>query len=89
MAFLSRYSCEYAMGLADKGTVERAELIMEEIGAKAEDRPVVQPTRKAAEEAQLKGKGNEGIYCGAAIELLTGPSSPGIILRRCMHLPCN
>ena len=67
-----RYACEYAMGLSNKGTVERAELIMEEIGAKAEDRPVVLPARKAAEEARLAGKGNEGIFCGAAIALADG-----------------
>jgi uncharacterized protein (UPF0371 family) len=86
-----RYSCEYAMGLADKGTVERAELIMEEIGAKAEDRPVVLPSRKAAEEAQLKGKGNDGIFCGAAIELpdgivMTGKNSPTMHAAACLIL---
>jgi uncharacterized protein (UPF0371 family) len=67
-----RYSCEYAMGLIDKGTVERAELIMRDIGAKAEDRPVVLPARKAAEDGRISGKGNEGIFCGAAIELHDG-----------------
>jgi uncharacterized protein (UPF0371 family) len=64
-----RYSCEYAMGLTDKETVERAELIMNKVGAKAQDRPVVLPARKAAEAARLKRKGNDGIYCGAAMEL--------------------
>jgi uncharacterized protein (UPF0371 family) len=67
-----RYSCEYAMGLADKGTVERAELIMKEIGARAEDRPVVVASRQAAQEAQTRGKGNEGIFCGAALKLPDG-----------------
>jgi len=76
-----RYSCEYAMGLTDKGTVERAEMIMTEIGATAEDRPVVLPARKAAEEARIRGGGNEGIFCGAALELpdgtvITGKNSP-------------
>lgn len=92
-----RYGCEYAMGMTDKGTVERAELIMKEIGAKAEDRPVVLPARKAAEEARLKGKGNEGIFCGAALELpdgtvVTGKNSPtmhaaaALILNTAKHL---
>jgi uncharacterized protein (UPF0371 family) len=45
---------------------------MKEIGAKAEDRPVVIPSRKAAEDAQINGKGNEGIYCGAALQLPDG-----------------
>lgn len=66
------YSCEYAMGFTDKETVQRAELIMEEVGVKPEDRKVVNLARKAAKEAEEKGKGNEGIFCGAAIELSDG-----------------
>lgn len=76
-----RYACEYVMGSADKETVQRTELIMEEVGVKAEDRKVVNPARKAAEEAQKKKKGHEGVFCGAAIELknevvVTGKNSP-------------
>jgi uncharacterized protein (UPF0371 family) len=76
-----RYVCEYAMGFADRETVERAELIMKELDVRLEDRKVVQPAREAAREAQKKGKGNEGIFCGAAIELedgsiITGKNSP-------------
>lgn len=76
-----RYGCEYAMGLATADTVERAELLMEEVGVKPEDRPVVLPARKAAVAAEEKGKGNEGIFCGAAMQLddgaiVTGSNSP-------------
>jgi len=76
-----RYTCEYAMGLVDKDTVERVELLMKELGAKEEDRCVVEPARQAAKDAQQKGKGNEGVFCGAAIELkdgsiVTGKNSP-------------
>jgi len=67
-----RYSCEYAMGVTEKGTVERLELLMDELGLKPEDRTVVIPARHAADRAQEKGKGNEGIFCGAAIELKDG-----------------
>ena len=67
-----RYSCEYAMGLVDKGTVERAELIMKEIGAKPSDRVVVEFAKKSAWDAKQKKKGNDGFYCGAAIELKDG-----------------
>jgi uncharacterized protein (UPF0371 family) len=92
-----RYSCEYAMGLSDKGTVERAELIMNEIGAKAEDRPVVAPARKAALDASIRGGGNAGVCCGAALELpdgtiVTGKNSPtmhaaaSLILNTAKHL---
>ncbi len=69
------------MGFADKETVQRAELLMKELGVKPEDRPVVAAARQAAEEARLTGKGNDGIFCGAAIELdggaiVTGKNSP-------------
>jgi uncharacterized protein (UPF0371 family) len=75
-----RYSCEYMLGLADKETVQRAELIMKELGVMPEDRKVVSPARRAAIEAEEKGKGNKGVFCGAAIELedstiITGKNS--------------
>lgn len=86
-----RYSCEYAMGLTDKGTVERAELIMKEIGATVEGRPVVMPARKASEEARIAEKGNEGIFCGAALQLadgtvITGRNSPTMHASSCLIL---
>jgi len=67
-----RYRCEYVMGFVDKGTVERSELVMRELGLKPQDRLVVAPAHKSAEEAQDKGKGNGDIFCGAAIELKDG-----------------
>ena len=67
-----RYSCEYTMGFVNKDTLQRVDLIMEELGLKPEDRPVVEPARKAAQEGKESGKGNEGIFCGAAIELPDG-----------------
>ena len=36
-----RYSCEYVMGFAERETVQRAELLMKELGLKPEDRRVV------------------------------------------------
>jgi uncharacterized protein (UPF0371 family) len=83
-----RYACEYAMGLTDKETVQRLELLMEDLDVKAENRRVVGPAREAALEAQRRGKGCEGIFCGAAIELkdgtiITGKSSP------LMHAPAS
>ena len=67
-----RYSCEYVIGLVDKGTVERAELIMEELNIKISERKVVEPARKASQEAMKNEKGKDGVYCGAAIELKDG-----------------
>ena len=76
-----RYSCEYVMGFVDKATVEKVEFIMRELGIKPEDRKVVLAARNAAAFARKSKKGNEGIYCGAAIELpsgkiITGKNSP-------------
>ncbi len=67
-----RYSCEYVIGFVDKETVERVEILMNDLNIKQEERRVVAPARKAAEEARKKGKGNEDIFCGAAIELEDG-----------------
>ncbi|MCK9603910.1 MAG: DUF1846 domain-containing protein [Candidatus Omnitrophica bacterium] len=67
-----RYNTEYVLGIEKKETVDRVMLLMEELGVKVTDRPVVEIARKAAEEAEAGGKGNEGIYCGAAIQLSDG-----------------
>jgi len=67
-----RYRCEYAMGFADSDTVERAEVLMTGLGLKPEHRRVVLWARRAAEQARASQKGNDGIYCGAAMQLRDG-----------------
>ena len=67
-----RYRCEYAIGFVDKETVQRIEMIMEEMNLKPTDRKVVGSAIKSAQEAQENDKGSEGIFCGAAIELKSG-----------------
>ncbi len=92
-----RYTCEYAIGFADKETIQRVELLLEDLDAKPEGRIVVKPARQAALEAEKNGKGNEGIFCGAAIELangtiVTGKNSPlmhaasALVLNAVKHL---
>ena len=77
-----RYHCEYAMGFATRDTVDRIEMIMEGMDIRQQHRPVVEPARQAAEDARrAAGKGHEGVFCGAAIELesgdiVTGRNSP-------------
>lgn len=77
-----RYRCEYVLGMVDKDTVQRAELLMKEFDLTEEDRSVVGPARRAAEEAKSDPRlGNEGLHCGAAIKLkdgtiITGSNSP-------------
>jgi len=92
-----RYACEYAVGFTDKETTQKVELLLEDLDAKPEDRIVVTPARQAALEAERNGKGNEGIFCGAAIELtsgaiVTGKNSPlmhaasALVLNAVKHL---
>jgi len=92
-----RYRCEYVMGLANKETVQRVELLMKDLNLGSENRNVVEPARQAAFKAQERDKGNEGIYCGAAMELkdgtiVTGSNSPhfhaasSLILHAIKHL---
>ena len=76
-----RYRCEYAMGLTDKGTVQRAELLIKDFNLDLQYRSVVEPASRAAIAAQENDKGSEGVYCGAAIALkdgtiVTGNNSP-------------
>jgi uncharacterized protein (UPF0371 family) len=92
-----RCAVEYVMGLADKETMNRIKKIMDKVGARVEDRNVVLPAREAASYAEKTGKGNEGVFCGAALELhdgtiITGKNSPllhassSLILNATKHL---
>ena len=85
------------MGLADKEDLEWSAAIMKKAGAKAADRRVVLPAREAAESAEKTGKGHDGIFCGAALELhdgtiISGKNSPlmhassSLILNAAKHL---
>jgi uncharacterized protein (UPF0371 family) len=76
-----RYACEFALGLVEREDAERAELIMKGFGLEEEQRAVVLPAREAAAEGENQGKGNNGVFCGAAIALpegqvVTGKNSP-------------
>lgn len=76
-----RSRCEYALGLAGQESVRRCELLMGEVDVRSADRRVVAPAREAARQCEECGKGNAGVFCGAAIELpngeiITGKNSP-------------
>jgi len=92
-----RCAVEYAIGLVEKETLDRITAIMNKTGAKVEDRKVVLPAREAAKNAEKCGKGDEGFFCGAAIELhdgtiITGKNSSllqassSLILNAAKHL---
>jgi uncharacterized protein (UPF0371 family) len=67
-----RYSWENKQGLETKETVAVVEKLMQQVGIKVTDRPTVPAARTAAEKAEELGKGKDGVYCGAAIELPDG-----------------
>ena len=68
-----RYACEYAMGLADQDAVHRVEGLMEELEIGPDNRTVVRPAREAAAAAETEAdKGNEGVFCAAALQLPDG-----------------
>ena len=93
-----RSACEYAMGMAQKQTVDRIEVLMKELNVTAENRNVVGPAHEAVAAAvQDAEKGNKDIVCAAAIELpdgtvITGANSPlmhaasGAILNALKHM---
>jgi len=93
-----RYQCEYVLGLTDKKTLQRSELLMKEYNLAVEDRPVVVHAREAARAAEQDPRlGNEGVFFGAAIELkdgtiISGSNSPrmhgasSVITRALKHL---
>lgn len=72
-----RYRCEYAMGLTDRETVQRVDLLLKNFNLEPEYRGVVNPARQAALDAQEKDRGNEGIFCGAAMALRNGDMVTG------------
>ena len=67
-----RYRCEYMIGLCDKDAEHRAAMLLEEVGVTPDARVVVEPARLTARQAEERHKGNEGIFCGAALELPDG-----------------
>jgi uncharacterized protein (UPF0371 family) len=77
-----RCASEYAMGMADRASLEKADLLMKELGIGPEYRRVVPAARLAAEAARTavgeadgaaaKLHGVDSAFCGAALELPSG-----------------
>ena len=67
-----RYHWEYRIGAEHLETVQRVEALMQRVNLKVEDRKPLPLARQSAGEAETSGKGNKGVYCGAAIELPSG-----------------
>ena len=76
-----RYACEYSMGLVGREPVERIKILLDDLSLSPESRPVVLPARTAAEKERREDNGNDGVSCGAALQLpdgsvVTGSNSP-------------
>jgi uncharacterized protein (UPF0371 family) len=76
-----RHRWEHARGLCPVEVLRRVQKLMVRLGVAPTDRPVVQPAREAALAAEGERRGNDGFYCGAALELddgmiVAGKNSP-------------
>jgi len=67
-----RHASEYAAGQIEQSTLDRAQEIMLKVGLTPEDRGIVEPARRAGRDAMLEGKGRNGVFCGAALQLRDG-----------------
>ncbi len=71
-----RHSCEYVMGLSERETVQRVELLMNDFGLRPEDRPVVAPARNRLEHVSREDLGEN--TTAAALLLRTGEIVTGM-----------
>ena len=72
---------DYKLNRANAMTISRMQEVCAKANLNPEARDVVVASRKAAEDCREAGKGNKGIFCGAAIKLddgtiITGKNSP-------------
>jgi len=67
-----RHTWEARRGLVSRHSVERVERLLARLEVTPADRPVVTPARAAASAAEQARRGNEGFYCGAALQLPDG-----------------
>lgn len=73
-----RYTWELKQGIESKQTVSIVEKLLQQVGVKVNERTTVPAAREAAESAREAGKGNRGVYCGAAVQLSDGRIVVGI-----------
>lgn len=92
-----QYNANCQLGTTSEETVEWALEILQKAALKPEDRPVVTAARVAARECERSGKGDNGVFCAAAIklpdgEIVTGKNSTlmhsaaSMILNAAKHL---
>lgn len=67
-----RHRKENLFGIVEKNVVEKIQMLMQKLNLSEEDRNTVVFAKKAAKECAVSNKGNNNLYCGAAIELRNG-----------------
>ena len=67
-----RHHYENVLGIEKEETVQRVELLMEELETRIEDRAVVEPARHAASAPREKEDAEPEVSCGASIQLADG-----------------
>jgi uncharacterized protein (UPF0371 family) len=76
-----RYKCERVVGFTDNATVQRAELLLGELGISVDQRAVIGAANAEAERARKHRVGSDGTLVAASLELadrtfITGHNSP-------------
>ncbi len=67
-----RHHYENVLGIEKEETVQRVELLMEELDTRIQDRAVVEPARRAAAATRENGNAEPAVSCGASIQLADG-----------------
>ena len=67
-----RHLCEYTLGQGEQSSLDRVDELMKKLKLVPEDRPIVKPAREAGKAAKECGKGHNGTYVGAALQLKDG-----------------
>ena len=67
-----RASCEYALGIGTQKAIDIIKVLMDNLELKKEDRVTVPAAADARKDASTRGKGKDGIVCGAALQLTDG-----------------
>ncbi len=71
--YLFRYRQEVKKGLLERSVLDRMDQLLDRIGITEEYLSPVVPARQSRQQAQLQAdKGENGLYCGAALELNNG-----------------
>ncbi|MCQ2397298.1 MAG: DUF1846 family protein [Lentisphaeria bacterium] len=72
-----KYDAEFQLGRGNEQTVLRAEEILHRANLRPTDRLVVGEARETAKQCEKIGEGDDGIFCGAAIQLHDGYIATG------------